>query len=135
MALAQPDTSQSLGSSTNLIDVLNSIYSQFYKQSQQQTQNPGLLAKDTANKEAQCLIGARRKEILEPRFKQLLNEWKATRRSTSFARDLISNPAYLAIIGMGPDAVPLILKELEIELDHWFVALKSISGQDPIPLE
>jgi hypothetical protein len=80
-------------------------------------------------------IGAQRKEILEPKFRQLLSEWKATRRSTSFARDLISHPAYLAIIGMGPDAVPLILKELETELDHWFVALKSISGQDPVPVE
>lgn len=134
MGIAQPDTSQCLVYGTNIFDVLNSVSSQAFKQSQQ-TQSPGILAKDMANKEALSLVGAQRKEILEPRFRELVTEWKNDRRSTSFVRDLISHPAYLGIIGMGPDALPLILGELDTELDHWFVALKSISGQDPVSAE
>ncbi|MGO9273516.1 MAG: hypothetical protein ACLQOO_25315 [Terriglobia bacterium] len=29
--------------------------------------------------------------------------------------------------------VPLILAELRRELDHWFWALKAITGEDPVP--
>ena len=36
---------------------------------------------------------------------------------------------------MGPAAVPLILSELRREPDHWFVALKRITGDDPVPDE
>lgn len=42
------------------------------------------------------------------------------------------HPAYQGIIGLGPIALPLILRELEKELDHWFWALKAISGEDPV---
>jgi hypothetical protein len=41
------------------------------------------------------------------------------------------HPAYQRIIGLGPAAVPLLLRELEHRPDHWFWALKSITGQDP----
>jgi len=45
------------------------------------------------------------------------------------------HPAYQQIIGLGPPALPLILAELDRELDHWFWALKAISGEDPVPIE
>ena len=44
-------------------------------------------------------------------------------------------PAYQAIIRMGKPAIPFILDELRREPDHWFVALKQITGEDPIPEE
>lgn len=81
----------------------------------------------------QVYFALQRRKRIEREFSRLSAEWKSTRRSTSFARDWVSLPAYLEIIGIGPDAMPLILKELETELDHWFVALKSISGEDPVP--
>jgi hypothetical protein len=43
------------------------------------------------------------------------------------------HPAYQQIIGMGREVVPLILRELEREPDHWFWALKAITGEDPVP--
>jgi hypothetical protein len=132
--LEQPLTSQYPGVGTNELGVFTTIISQLFKQSTQ-PQPPPPHPKETPNRELQSLIGATREKNIAPRFKELENEWKSTRRSTSFARDLISHPAYLEIIGMGPDALPLILKELETELDHWFVALKSISGEDPVPAE
>jgi hypothetical protein len=36
-------------------------------------------------------------------------------------------------MGMGPDALPLILRELKKSPDHWFVALNAITGEDPAP--
>jgi hypothetical protein len=43
------------------------------------------------------------------------------------------HPAYQQIIGMGVDALPLILRELEREPDHWFWALEAITGENPVP--
>jgi hypothetical protein len=45
------------------------------------------------------------------------------------------HPAYQQIIGLDSPALPLILLELRRELDHWFWALKAITGQDPVPPE
>lgn len=41
--------------------------------------------------------------------------------------------AYQQIIGLGPAVVPLLLAELDREPDHWFWALKAITGADPLP--
>jgi hypothetical protein len=45
------------------------------------------------------------------------------------------HPAYQQIIGLGPAGVPLLLRELEREPDHWFWALRAITGEDPVPEE
>ena len=42
-------------------------------------------------------------------------------------------PSYQRIIGLGPAVVPLLLRELERAPDHWFWALKAITGADPVP--
>ena len=52
---------------------------------------------------------------------------------TSFVTDMVLHPAYQQIIGLGPRAVPLLLCELAREPDHWFWALKAITGEDPVP--
>ena len=41
-------------------------------------------------------------------------------------------PSYQQIIGMGDMALPLILRELAREPDHWFWALHAITGADPV---
>lgn len=43
------------------------------------------------------------------------------------------HPAYQQIIGMGPVAIPLLLRELQKSPDHWFWALKAITDVDPVP--
>ncbi|MEG3863286.1 hypothetical protein [Microcoleus sp. herbarium12] len=40
--------------------------------------------------------------------------------------------AYQRIIGMGPAVVPLILRDLEQKPDHWFWALRAITGDNPV---
>jgi hypothetical protein len=34
---------------------------------------------------------------------------------------------------MGPSVIPFILRELETNRDHWFPALKALTGVDPVP--
>ena len=80
------------------------------------------------------LFSAKRENV-EAEFNRLLNEWKAARRATSSSTAIAMHPSYQRIIGMGQSALPLILRELGRELDHWFWALKAISGEEPVPLE
>jgi hypothetical protein len=66
-------------------------------------------------------------------FKTLVQEWKRDTRFKSFLGDRVTHPSYLAIIGMGPDAVPLIIEDLRNTREHWLVALHAITRQDPAP--
>jgi hypothetical protein len=67
------------------------------------------------------------------RFQDLVDLWKRERGPHSSSARLALHPAYQQIIDMGPDAVPLLLRELQREPDHWFRALHAITGADPIP--
>lgn len=69
------------------------------------------------------------------RFERLKTEWEEASAHMSSTTDIAMLPSYQQIIGMGEIAVPLILRELEKEPAHWFWALKSITGESPIPLE
>lgn len=42
------------------------------------------------------------------------------------------HPAYQRIIGLGPAVIPLILADLARQPDHWFWALKALTGEDPV---
>lgn len=70
---------------------------------------------------------------VEKRFHRLVAEWKDATRFVSSIHDMVCQPAYLQIIGMGKDALPLLVNELRREPDHWFVALQAITGANPIP--
>jgi hypothetical protein len=48
---------------------------------------------------------------------------------------MAKHPAYQEIISMGERAIPLLLAELRREPDHWFVALHTITGANPVPPE
>ncbi|HVN82499.1 MAG TPA: hypothetical protein VMW38_26170 [Terriglobia bacterium] len=69
------------------------------------------------------------------KFHRLADQWRSERRATSLVVDMAVHPAYQSIIGMGPTAVPLILHELRRSPDHWFWALRSITGENPVPEE
>lgn len=42
------------------------------------------------------------------------------------------HPAYQEIVGMGAEALPLILHDLQENSGQWYWALKAISGEDPV---
>ncbi len=70
---------------------------------------------------------------LERKFAELTAEWKAQTRFVSSAHTLFLNRSYQQIIGLGRQAIPLILRELEERPANWFWALECVAGVDPAP--
>lgn len=69
------------------------------------------------------------------RFQQLATTWKSEAALLSSATEIAMHPAYQEIIGMGEEAVPYILADLRDEPAHWFWALRSITGVNPVKPE
>lgn len=69
---------------------------------------------------------------IESKFIRLRDEWKAQRGYSSSTEQLVMHSAYQKIIGMGSDAIPLILRELATSPDRWFWALRAITDEDPV---
>ena len=72
---------------------------------------------------------------LDQRFGELATQWKRERGPHSSSARLAEHPAYQAIIALGSDAVPLLLRELDRQPDHWFRALAALTGANPVPPE
>ena len=68
----------------------------------------------------------------ELKFQLLAESWKEESRFFSFANQFTQLPSYQAIINMGNAALPFIFKEMADEPQHWFVALKTIVGENPV---
>lgn len=69
---------------------------------------------------------------LRQRFDRYADEWRAQTAHTSVVARRIMHPSYQKIIGLGREALPLILDRLSSQPDHWFWALRSISDEDPV---
>jgi len=69
---------------------------------------------------------------LERRFRELVVEWQAEVAPLSSTTARVQHPSYREIITLGPAVVPLLLRELEQRPNHWFAALKSLTGADPV---
>ena len=72
------------------------------------------------------------------KFQGLVDAWRQQRGAKSSITEAVLCPAYQSILGMGPDVVPFLLKQLRSEgenPDHWFWALKAITEADPVPNE
>lgn len=72
---------------------------------------------------------------LETEFRTLADKWREETGMLSSTSKKAMHPAYQQIIGMGKRAIPLILQELKERPSHWFVALRSITGENPAPPE
>ena len=70
--------------------------------------------------------------IAEARFQRLAERWKAECPPVSSAEKLAMHPLYQRIIGLGPDALPCLLRELERSPHQWFWALRAITGENPV---
>lgn len=71
----------------------------------------------------------------EQQFLDLVAAWKRERGPHSSSARLAEHPAYQQILGLGPAVVPLLLRELEREPDHWFRALHTLTGANPVPAD
>ena len=72
---------------------------------------------------------------LETEFQLLTKQWRRETAVFSSISKKVLHLAYQRIIGMGPAALPLILRELEQKPGHWFWALHAISGESPVDSE
>ncbi len=67
-------------------------------------------------------------------FQSLATRWRRETKHTSNITKAISHAAYQQIIGMGKampaEVTRLLLRQLEQDMDHWFVALIEINGID-----
>lgn len=70
---------------------------------------------------------------IERKFRHLADRWRKETRYISSLSKIALHPAYQKIIGMGYDAVPLILRELKDKGGHWLWALHAITDEDPAP--
>ena len=68
----------------------------------------------------------------EARFSTLADAWRRETRFCSTLLEIVTNPNYQQIIGMGRSAIPFILVALAKEPGHWFWALKAITTEDPV---
>ena len=66
-------------------------------------------------------------------FERLSSGWRADRPRGADVAQMVEHPAYKRIVDLGPAAIPLILRELDREVDHWFSALHTLTGADPVP--
>jgi hypothetical protein len=69
---------------------------------------------------------------VEAEFEQLVDTWKSETGMLSRLDQICMHPAYQQIIGMGPRAIPFILRDLRATQSHWFWALSAITGENPV---
>ena len=105
------------------------------------TQNPVLLVRgrslsakyQISAQWVQVFFALQRDKKIEREFNELREKWELQRpRASSFVSNMVTHPAYQEIIGMGPRALPHILRELDKKPNQWFWALKAISREDPV---
>ena len=72
-------------------------------------------------------------ETPEQRFRRLADVWDRETMYLSSMSEAAKHPAYQEIIRLGPAVVPLLLRDLEARHAHWFIALDTITGANPIP--
>ncbi|MGL4550093.1 MAG: hypothetical protein ACRC33_02805, partial [Gemmataceae bacterium] len=68
----------------------------------------------------------------EALFAKLAEEWRRETRYLSSTTAIATHPSYQRIIGLGPQAVPLILAEMQKQPGHWFWALAALTGENPV---
>lgn len=71
------------------------------------------------------------KAELETIFNGLSKIWKDATGGLSVTKRRFSHPAYKAILRLGSETVPLILKELQQRPDWWFDALEFLTKENP----
>lgn len=76
-----------------------------------------------------ALIGGRNEEFdtIEQKFEALSSEWKKFNGGRSVIE--YNHAAFMQIVGMGPDVIPILLRRLHEGDGDWIVAMKYVTGQ------
>src|SRR5688572_29615553 len=97
--------------------------------SKRQAREIAVLERMSAYVEHKAII--RTEDRLATLFKELSAQWKRETSHLSSIAAKVGHPAYRRIIEMGPNAIPLIVRQLEAEPAYWFAALRTLTGQNP----
>lgn len=81
------------------------------------------------------VISPSQKQSIVKEFEALASQWYDETGGYSFIVEKTSHPAYQKIIDMGQPVVHLLLRELERNPAHWFKALRTITGANPVEPE
>jgi len=73
--------------------------------------------------------------LIQNTFQSLATMWRNETKYSSSPTEKNNHWAYQQIIGIGWPVVPVLLRELEVNPDHWFYALRKITGANPVPPE
>jgi len=69
---------------------------------------------------------------LEQRFSKQADRWKRETMHISSPTQKMMHPSLQAILGMGKDVVPLLLRDMAQNRTEWFWALSYITQENPI---
>jgi len=72
---------------------------------------------------------------IEEQFRQQAEKWKRETKHLSSPTQKLMHPSYQAILGMGRDVLPLMLRDLAQNRTEWFWALSYITHENPISRE
>ena len=81
------------------------------------------------------MVPTQRDTRLDATFRELAREWRDATLYLSSTTQVIAHPAYRRIVQLGSAVVPLLLEELRREPDHWFAALRELTGENPVAPE
>ncbi len=70
---------------------------------------------------------------LRQQFEDLAASWRAETVGLSSPRAIAGHPAYERIIGLGEPVIPLILQDMKENGGWWYPALRSLTGENPVP--
>ena len=68
---------------------------------------------------------------VQNKFNELSQKWEQETSGLSSISKKMTNLNYLKIIALGKIVVPFILESLQTKPDHWFLALKALTDEDP----
>jgi hypothetical protein len=76
-------------------------------------------------------------EVSPELFESLRVSWHREYGALSSPIAIASCVSYQKIIALGTNVLPLIIRDLkrQPEPDHWFEALRRITGDDPVPMK
>lgn len=93
----------------------------------------GALVKDHPALDGEDVATASSEQEFTERFVTLAREWLRDTAVLSSIRAKLTHPAYQKILELGERAIPLVLNELRVRPSHWFAALKTLTGENPVP--
>ena len=72
------------------------------------------------------------RQDLTARFHELADRWEDESMFLSNSGHALALPSYDAIVKLGDQVVPLILKRMQTRGGHWYHALHDITKTDPV---